>query len=303
MYRIFLAVLAAAAASLPAVAHAQACCAGSAAVTPGRLALHEDALVGLEARATYGFGSFDPTGTFVSMPSGASELDLEQDVFAALRVLDRGQVALLLPLVETRRTAANEAEFGGGIGDINASVRYDFLEAAEARYVPGIALLAGLTIPSGRPPESATKPLATDATGVGAYQANIGLSLERALGPWLVGATGLASKRFSRTANGVTEALATQWTAILVAAYTFRNEAAFAASGSITSEGKATIDGVVEPDTHRRLVAFTVSGVMPLSDQLRLQGALTIDPPFSSFGVNQSVAGVGATATVIYSWL
>ncbi|HEY1547479.1 MAG TPA: hypothetical protein VGG28_06655 [Kofleriaceae bacterium] len=272
-------------------------------MTPGRLALHEDALVGIDARVTGAYGSFDPTGTFVATPSGASETDFEEDAFAAIRWLDRGQAALLVPLVETRRTTPGESEFGGGIGDINLSARYDFIGGTEARYVPGIALLVGITFPTGTPPESAQKPLATDATGVGAYQGNLGISFEKTIGPWLVGLTGIVAKRTTRTSEGVTEALASQWTALAVAAYTFSSEAAIAASASFTAEGNASIDGMVEPETRRRLVAVSVSGLYPLSDHLRLQGALTFDPPASTFGINQPSAGIGATLTAIYAWL
>jgi hypothetical protein len=287
----------------PAVANAQACCAGSSAVTPGRLALHEDALVGIDARFTDAYGSFDPTGTFLQTPSGASEQDFEQDLFAAVRFAGRAQAALLVPLIETRRTSSGDKEVGGGIGDVNASVRYDFLYATEARYVPGIAVLAGVTFPTGTPPEDANTPLATGATGIGTYQGNFGISLEKVVGPWLFGATGLVAKRATRTYDGVVSALASQWTALAVAAYTFRSESAVAVSGSFTEEGNASINGTTQPMTFRRLVAFTLSGVMPLSDRLRLQGALTVDPPTSAFGVNQPSAGVGATATVIYAWL
>jgi hypothetical protein len=289
--------------AMPTVARAQACCAGNSAVTPGRLALHEDALVGIDARATDAYGSFDPTGTFVTTPSGASETDLEEDLFAAIRVLPRGQASLLVPLVETRRTTSTDREFGGGLGDINVGVRYDFLYATEARYVPGIALLAGVTLATGTPPESATKPLATDATGVGTYQGNLGIAVEKAVGPWLLGATGLVAKRATRTADGVTTSLSAQWTALVVAAYTFPSEAAVALSASFTAEGDASIDDMIQPSTRRRLVAISASGALPLSDRLRLQAAITVDPPVSSFGVNQPSAGVGATATVIYAWL
>src|SRR5580692_6121674 len=71
-------------------AHAQACCAGTGAVTPGRLALHEDALVGIQTKAGLVPGSFDPAGNYVAAPAGANELDLEQDLFGAVRVLQRG---------------------------------------------------------------------------------------------------------------------------------------------------------------------------------------------------------------------
>jgi hypothetical protein len=277
--------------ALPHRALAQACCAGSSAVTPGRLALHEDALVGLDARITGAYGSFDPTGTFVTTPSGASETDFEEDAFAAIRLFERGQAALLVPLVETRRTANGDSEFGGGIGDINLSARYDFVYAGEARYVPGIGLLVGITFPTGTPPESATKPLATDATGVGAYQANLGLSFEKTIGPWLFGLSGIVAKRTTRTAEGVTEALASQWTVLAAAAYTF------------TAEGNASVDDMEQADTRRRLVAISASGLFPISDHLRLQGALTVDPPVGSFGINQPSAGIGGTVTAIYAWL
>src|SRR5262249_55321793 len=63
-------------------AHAQACCAGAAAVTPARLAVHEDALVGVQARASDGFGTFFPDGSYVS--ASFPEWDLEQDLFSAM---------------------------------------------------------------------------------------------------------------------------------------------------------------------------------------------------------------------------
>lgn len=296
-------VVLAVALAAPRVAHAQACCAGAAAVTPGRLALHEHALVGVDARVTDGYGSYDPTGTFVTMPTGTSETDLEQDVFGAIRVLPRGQVALLVPIVETRRSVPGQGAFGGGLGDINLGVRYDFIYASESRYVPGIAVLAGVTAPTGTPPESATSGLATDATGVGAYQANLGVALEKTLGRWLVGATGLVAKRATRTADGVSESLAAQWTGLVAVAYTIRGDTSVALSGSVTAEGDARIDGAAAADSHRRLVAFSLGGATSVSDQIRLQAALTFDPPVGAFGENQPVAGVGVTGTVIFAWL
>src|SRR6476620_9940711 len=109
-----LAALAIAVASLSSAsrASAQACCAGSGAVTPGRLAVHEDALVGLSARAAHAYGSFDSDGHYSTPPAGSSEQDFEQDVIGALRlpVIDHAQLAVLVPLVETRRTARGVGE-------------------------------------------------------------------------------------------------------------------------------------------------------------------------------------------------
>ena len=273
-------------------------------MTPARLTLHEDALVGLTAKGGIVFGSFDTHAAYVPPPKGASELDLEQDLFGALRVLTRGQVALLVPLVQTHRAAGGRSEFGGGLGDLNASMRYDFTLAGESRVVPGIALLAGLTLPTGVAPESATTPLQTGATGVGAFQGNIGIALEQSFGPVMINVTGIAAKRAARTVHAATDvhsALATQWTALVAGAYSFPNDAAVALVASLTAEGNPTIDGVEAEGNARRIVALSVAGLYPLSDHWKLLGSLFIDPPIAPLGRN-SPATTGLTATVVRSW-
>ena len=117
-------------------AYAQACCAGGSAVTPGRLEPHEVALVGTELHAASVIGSYQ-IGAYRASPPGTPEYDFEEDVFGAVRFLRRAQVALLVPIDETyRRTPADGGHFGGGIGDVNASARYDFVLAGQSVYVP-----------------------------------------------------------------------------------------------------------------------------------------------------------------------
>jgi hypothetical protein len=287
-------------------AFAQSCCAGTGAVTPGRLALHEFALVGIQAKTGADLGSFDAGGHYISNPSGASEIDLEQDLFGAIRVLKRGQIALLVPLVETRRTSLGTSEFGGGIGDVNASARYDFTLAGTSRFIPGIAALAGFTFPTGRPADSPNLgPLATGATGIGAYQINVGLAVEQTFGPWLVNATVLLAQRTARTVgdppNSIHERLGAQWTFLSAVAYTFPSEIALAGSASYTIEDDATINGVDTIGTAHRLPTLTFSGVVPLSDTWRLQGAIYDNLQITPLGLNQP-AGTGLLLTVVHSW-
>jgi hypothetical protein len=284
----------------------QACCAGTGAVTPGRLALHESALAGIQLKAGDVLSSFDASGRVAPSPAGASEIDLEQDMFGAVRVLNRGQIALLVPLVETGRTSGGLSEFGGGVGDINASVRYDFTLAGASRVLPGIAALAGLTIPTGTPPDAPNLgPLATGATGIGAFQGTAGLAIEQAFGPWLVNATAIVAQRTARTVgvppNQVHERLGAQWTFLAAVVYALPSEVALAASASYLVEGDATIGGVETDGTSHRLPTFTLSGVVPLSDTWRIQGALFDNPPIMHFGLNQSAAA-GLMATVVKSW-
>jgi hypothetical protein len=51
-----------------------------------------------------------PTGTWVNVPSGASEPDFEEDLFAAIRFAGPAQAALLVPVVETLGTAGMPPE-------------------------------------------------------------------------------------------------------------------------------------------------------------------------------------------------
>src|SRR5579863_398098 len=115
-------------------ARAQACCAGGSAVTPARLETHEDALVGLDTKVATVIGSYAyPQRAFLPSPPNTPEVDYEEDLFGAVRFLGRGQGALLVPLVQTyRSTPTTGAHFGGGVGDVNLSARYDFLLAGES---------------------------------------------------------------------------------------------------------------------------------------------------------------------------
>jgi len=283
-------------------ARAQACCAGGSALTPGRLAPHEAFLVGGQARAASVFASFDGDGHYATPPAGTTEVDLEQDLFAAVRFLKRAQAAVLVPIVQThRQTRANGGEFGGGFGDVNVSARYDFTLAGGSPIVPGIGVLAGLTLPTGTPPDSATHPLATDATGIGAFQGNVGLALEQTYGPWLVNATVLVAKRAARNVQGIHSLLGTQTTALVAGGYTFSNEAAIVLVGSFAIEGNATIDGEEQAKSSRRILTTSLAGLLPLNDHLRLTGSLFLNPPIPMLGRNLP-ATAGLTVGAVYAW-
>jgi hypothetical protein len=283
----------------PSRAWAQACCAGGSVVTPGRLELHEDALVGVQLKAATVLGSYDPSGRYAASPAGDTEGDFEQDLFGAVRLLRRGQVALLVPIVETQRKDTQDpARFGGGLGDVNLGARYDFVVAGESRYVPGVALLGGLTFPTGKAPDAfATPAQVIDTTGVGVFQANAAVAAEQTFGPWLVNATGLLAVRTARSG----EQLAPQVTLLAAVAYTLPSDAALALSASYTFEGEATLDGASLPASSRRVTVVTLSGLWPVTDAWRLLGGLYIDPPIDRLGSNQPAVG-GLTLTVIRSW-
>jgi hypothetical protein len=265
--------------------------------------MHEAALVGAQARASLVLGSFDAGGSYRSLPSGASDLELEQDVFGAVRLLKRGQVALLVPFLEARRADRSGAEFGGSLGDVNLSARYDFYPAGRSQYVPGIAVLAGVTLPTGTPPESASGLHMTNATGLGVVQGNFGLALEQIYGRWVLDLTGLVAIRANRTIAGLGDSgLAPQWTGILGFAYAFANGASLGLAAAYSAEGTASLDGMDLPGSARRRTWLTLSGLWPLDDSWRLLGNLILDLPIDSLGKNQPYPITGIGVTVIRSW-
>jgi hypothetical protein len=283
-------------------AQAQACCAGSGAVTPGRLGLHEEALVGVQLKAGDVLGSYDSGGHYWAS-SDSSELDLEQDLFAAARFLRRGQVSVLVPFIETRRTSGSVTDFGGGIGDVNLNARYDFTLAGASRFVPGLAALVGVTAPTGVPPDAANLgPLSAGATGIGAWQGTLGVATEQSFGPWLVGASAYVAQRTARTVSAVHERLAPHWTFLAAVAYVWPSEISLALSASYQAEGDATIDGADSPQTAQRQPTVTLGAVLPVTDTLRFQGSLFDNPPVSGLGQNQT-SDVGALLTGVFSWL
>jgi hypothetical protein len=283
-------------------ARGQACCAGGSAVTPARLGLHEDYLVGLQIKVAGVPGAFDDkSGRYVPGGPGTAELDLEQDVVAAVRLFRRGQVALDVPLIETRRAVPGYAELGGGVGDINLGARYDFTLAGGSRIVPGIAVLLGVTFPTGRAADAAHDPLATDATGIGAFQGTVGVAVEQTFGPVYLGVNGLLSARTPHTAGTTTETLAPQGSLVVAGAYVFRNEAALGVSVACNAEGNAIINGSVSPNSGRRQTLLSVLGAVPITDSWRLQGALFVTPPWTGLSFDQA-ASVGLSLVLLRSW-
>src|SRR6478752_7535654 len=145
----------------PRTAAAQACCVGSGLVTPARLRTFEYRAVGVQMRARSVMGAFRESGSYATSAAGTRDVGFEEDLFGALRLGPRLQVALLAPFVQTSRAVSGASGFGGGLGDIAASARFDVTNAGTRGLWPGLAILAGLTVPTGTPPDEADDPLAT----------------------------------------------------------------------------------------------------------------------------------------------
>ncbi len=276
------------AAAAPRAAHAQACCVGTGLVTPARLRMFEDYAVGVQTSVRNVMGSFFPNGSYVASPAGDSEVDLEQDLLAATRIGRHFQAALKLPFVETGRHETGVSAFGGGLGDVAANLRYDITFAGDDPRLPGIAVLAGLSAPTGRTVEDSGDP--TSATGLGSAEPNLGFAVEQVRGRAFLSLTGFVSKQLSRTVDGVQESFGLRLTGVLAGGYAFANE--------------VTLGGFVT-GMHRNDEALVTGGAaiaLPFGDYWRVQGTLSGDLPFSGWGRNRPT-GAGITASLLRVWL
>lgn len=273
-----------------ATARAQPCCGGASAFAPARLTLHEDGLIGLSARAAGVVRSFDAHGAVVTPPAGTREVDLEQDVVGALRVLTRGQVSFLVPLVETVRRVPGRTETGGGYGDIQLGARWDFKVAGPSTKWPGIAALGTVTLPTGVPTDQASKPLATDATGTGALHTALGAAVEQTFGSVLLNVTGTGAWRAPRSVGSLRVQPGLLFTAFAGASVYLPREAVLALSASYTAELATRADGEVVDDSARSFTRLTLGGGPPTWGPWRVQGSFFSDLPIAKLGQNQPVS-------------
>ena len=272
----------------PRDALAQACCVGTGLVTPARLRVFEDYGAGVQTHVRSVMGSFDAGGNYVASPPGDDEIDLGQDFFAAARVGAHFQASLKLPLAETGRRATGVSTWGGGLGDVTANARYDLTFAGDRPWWPGIALLAGLSVPTGRTVEDSGDP--AGATGIGSFEGNVGLAVEQVMGRSFVLATGFVAQQTSRTVGTITQSFGARFTGLVAGGYAFASE--------------LTLGGFVLA-THRSdqsMVTAGAAAAWPVNDLWRLQGTLSADLPFSGWG-RQQPTGAGLTVSLLRVWL
>jgi hypothetical protein len=287
---------------LAARAHAQACCVSTSALFPARLSGHDIAGVGVLLTARDTLGSFDGSGTYVRAPSRDTEADFQQLLVAAVQPVHDLQVSLALPFVETYRATPGLSEGGGGVGDLSFGARYDFLYAGNEHHLPGIAVLAAVTAPTGVPVEAAHHALATDATGTGVWQGALGAALEYDVNDSIVlELFGQLALRAPREVGGVHEQLAPQGTVSAAAAYVFTGLQVLALLATFSAEGDASINGERVENSARRATALGLFGSWPLPAGFTVQATVSGELPLNALGQGQP-AGVGLTAAVIKRW-
>jgi hypothetical protein len=289
------------AALAPAAARAQACCAAPSVAAPARLGRDEQFGLGLSARMRGVYGGFAPSGAFASTADG--DVETTQELFGVVQAAGRAQVAVVLPFVETRRSAPGLVDWGGGVGDVRASGRVEILRGGVWRYVPGLSLLAGVTLPTGTPPEQAAGPLAAGATGTGTFAAAIGLELERrwerAFGTLAVS----VAQRAPRAVGPIRQGFSPELSALASGGLVLSNDVALGAFVTGSREGAShdAMTGAAIAGSELALLTAGLGAVVPFEGGWRGQALLSADCPIAGLGRNRT-AGAGLGVSILRFW-
>ncbi len=281
---------------------AQACCGGVGALQPTRLLPTEDVLVAVQLHAQTVFASAPSTGEIVINPAGTGELDFEETVSVAVRPFVNGTLRHLqlqgaLPIDETWRQTPGRSEAGLGVGDATLGARWSIFEPGERVNTPGIWVAAVLTAPTGIAPEYAAQPLATDATGRGAWRGALGLEVEHSFTHLLLYGALSGVLAASRNVYGLTAQDGAELDATLGAGYIWIDHATFAGSltGMFSADGRFA--GMPLPDSGRRDLRAALSAGTELSMDARLQASL-----FCDLYARDDIFAAGFAVTIIRRW-
>jgi hypothetical protein len=278
-------------------AWAQACCVGASGLTPGWLTNHERALIGAQLRLSETWSTYPAVGNFYSR-TPERDARVETALCATYRVLSRGQISAFMPLETIRRRSLGGTDTKTSFGDLTVVGRYDFILAGES-WIPGIALLAGTQVPTGRSGDEGTSNLAADVNGIGTWEINGGVAVQQTFGHLVLYGTVLAGYRLPNEVLGERQHLG--WRALYLAAagWVFDNDVALMGTLTHSSDGDATLAGRDAPDTGFRSTQAAMLVVVPLTDHWRLRTTVFTDVP--PLGENRPALG-GTSISLARTW-
>ncbi len=281
---------------------AQACCSGGQAVTPIRLGDLERAAAGLVWKTSGGLGSVDAGGKWQAATTGTRDVNIEQDLLAALRLSKRVQLALTVPWLETARQVPNVPwALGHGLGDLDLAARVDMTRLDDARPWPAFAVVAGVTMPTGRAADEAKARLATDVTGTGTWQVRVATVLERQWHPWLLQVAGAMTWAAPHTVGELHthQGLSGTLTAAVV------RELPLDLFGSLAvtwlGAGASTVNAQTLVNSERSQWSTGATLLWQATAKWRVHGGLTAQVPLPGVSQNATVT-VGGVLGAVFVW-
>jgi hypothetical protein len=152
----------------------------------GRLLVWEDFAAGVQIGHARVLGQWDAAGVLRWNPSDYSEGVSQIQPWAIVRVHERVQLQGWVPVLVNDRWSGSVNQVAGGLGDIGAAARFEFLAIGALRGFPSFALVAATSAPTGRRVEQTSPPLFAGTTGRGAWSGSLAVESEYPLGPYFL---------------------------------------------------------------------------------------------------------------------
>ncbi|WP_437580553.1 hypothetical protein [Sorangium sp. So ce887] len=152
-------------AASPGVARASACC-GTGHGIAQWLAPSERAAASFSLRFTEQLGTWTPERDFDALGEGVYHRELRADVGWMVRIEERLQLGISLPLRHTWIGAGLDGTFSGGdVGDISAAGRIALIEGAISPWIPSAAFTLSVALPTGYGEDPVFEPIGVSASG------------------------------------------------------------------------------------------------------------------------------------------
>lgn len=171
---------------IPSRANAGACCASAAAFGVGRLLQWEKFAVGLRTTLLQSVGLWNSKGQWTGHRSDYTELEWRSEIWGMVGFGRHLSAYARVPWGMMYRRSGDQDAIGGGIGDLQAGLRWDILPVGSHAILPGFALTFNVLAPTGRATDTRLSPLGTEVTGRGAWMLSSALLVEKVRAPWFI---------------------------------------------------------------------------------------------------------------------
>jgi len=247
-------------------------------------------------------GVWDQNGNWLETQFTANQY--KTSMAFAYRLNKHFQIGLTLPYVFNTTKNPYAKQSGSGIGDMSISTRYEFFHEFQLRKIgskksidsktPYLALILGLTVPTGKSEESAENEV--DITGKGFYSTNLGLSVTKSIIrsrlqlsadlSWQHGFSNQYDKYFGQTISPFTKQPGDKINYSMTANYIFGSEHALALTASGFSQGSYMLDGKSATNSEERNISFLVAYTYYPHIQFRVTPSIKWSIPTDNFGRN-----------------
>ncbi len=262
----------------------------------GRLAMWEQAALGARLSLADTLGTWDAAGAFHPNSGGYHEDELRLEPYALLRLAPSLELSASLPAVATARGVGDAGGAGAALGDAQGSLRWQIADERAAGAWPTVAVIGSALFATGRRPEEARAPLATDATSRGAFGAGAALSADKTLGAFFAHADLGATAYMPFHVKGGVEALGPTAAAGVSAGAEVAGGVVVGGSAGIVWDAPYTLDGKVAEGSNALVVSAGALASWKVDPHWTLLVGLSSGVPLSHAGMNRPASASASAA-------